>query len=126
MKKILLFLIVVPLFTTSCFNEVDGGYPNRVHFPKEGGEKSFTGEIPIAWFSIGSYNIEEYLPVSSKEQEDGSRIAVSDWLTVKTPYRCSTTIHLSVEPNPGNKKRKRPISMNRGGPEYMSIVIIQD
>ncbi len=124
MKKILLFLIVVPLFTTSCFKEVDGGFPNRVYFPKEGGSKNYTGEMMISVFEVGYYDA--YDVVYSKKQEDGSIIATYDWLTVKSPYYGSTEIQFIAEPNLKNKKRKLFVDINRGRLEYAGIVIIQD
>ena len=126
MKNLFIFLCVISvcLSLTSCAREVDGGFPNRVYFPKEGGSKNYTGEMMISVFEVGYYDA--YDVVYSKKQEDGSLSAVYDWLTVKSPHKGSTEIQFIAEPNLKNKKRKLFVDINRGRPEYAGIVIIQE
>lgn len=125
MKNLFIFLCVISvcLSLTSCAREVDGGFPNRVYFPKGGGEKSFTGEMHISHIEIGDGDT---LGVYSEVQEDGSLSAVYDWLTVKSPHRGSTEIQFIAEPNLGKNRRKLYVAVNRSRPEYAGIVIIQE
>ena len=122
MKKILLFILILPLFAISCADEIDGGYPQKVYFPKEGGAKSYTGEVGIGWFDIGDYNGSS----GSKEQDDGSLVAAYGWLTVILPNDGRTTLHFITEPNTTGKTRRQSMTMNRGAPVYMKIEVIQD
>lgn len=122
MKKIFLFLLLIPIFSVSCDMWDDGGYPRKVYFPKEGGEKSYTGEVGIGWFDIGDYNGSS----AGQEQDDGSLVAAYGWLTVILPNDGRTTLHFIAEPNTTGKTRRQSMTMNRGAPVYMKIEVIQD
>ena len=124
MKKIFLFLLLIPIFSVSCDMWDDGGYPRKVYFPKEGGEKSYTGELGIGWFEISSGNRDEH--ADSERQEDGTRYAELDWLTVTSPSRSSRVINFTVKPNSEPSERELNVYINRGAPPCVHIVIIQD
>ena len=125
MKNLFIFLCVISvcLSLTSCAREVDGGFPNRVYFPKGGGEKSFTGEMHISHIEIGDGDT---LGMYSEVQEDGSVVVEYEWLTVKSPHKGSTEIQFIAEPNLGKNRRKLYVAVNRSRPEYAGIVIIQE
>ena len=47
MKKLVYIFIFASIFFTSCggFEEIDGGFPKELTFPKEGGEMNLTGRV---------------------------------------------------------------------------------
>lgn len=102
----------------------DGGYPRKVYFPKEGGEKSFTGEIGIGWFEISDG---EGRDAVSERLEDNFPFAELDWLAVTSGHLGgrSRSIKFTVQPNPGPSERRLNVYINRGAPPCVHIVIIQ-
>ncbi|MBR4063787.1 MAG: hypothetical protein IKK02_00780 [Tidjanibacter sp.] len=126
MKRVLLVIIGCLIFCTSCIGafqkEIDGGFPDKVTFPKEGGELSLTGEIPI--YSIGIY----YSGNQSghRKKEDGSIEASLDWLTVRAKMG-SNTIYLYADPKNNNKGRTFYVNLNHsdGYGEYVEIKVKQ-
>lgn len=125
MKRIALMLLLIPLFAVSCTREIDGGFPDKITFPTEGGEKSYTGEIWISTIDIHDYD-GKGVEVMDKQQ-DGSIVAEYDWLKVSTPDESSSILNLSAKPNTTGKSRKLYVNLNFViGPEYTGITIVQD
>lgn len=109
---------------TSCSLSYDSGYPRKVYFPKEGGERTYTGELGITIIEVADYYGDG--AAQSEEQEDKTLFAESDWLIIKSPHKGSTTIQFIAEPNPNKKRRKLYVDINRAMPQTTQIVIIQD
>ena len=126
MKRVCLIILGCLIFCTSCIGslqyEIDGGFPDKVTFPKEGGELSLTGEIPI--MSIVIY-YKENSDVDRKK-EDGSIEASLDWLTVRGKVG-SNTIYLYADPKSNDKKRTFYLDLNStdGYGDYVSIQVKQ-
>ncbi len=126
MKRVLLVIIGCLIACTSCIGsfskEIDGGFPDEITFPKEGGELSITGEIPISGIHI-LYNGEEVFVTDST---DGNITATLDWLTAKAQEK-STQIQLCAEANTTAKSRKAYVLLNWGVlPKYVRIAVIQE
>lgn len=126
MKRIIIFILLLPLMCISCFVEKDYGFPDKVRFPKDGGELTLTGERWIDKITIRDYDGNgEYDDWHSNE--DTSINVTYDWLTVHSPYRESEKLQLNVEPNHSSKRRKLYITLNEYvGPDYSEITVIQD
>ena len=126
MKRVVLVIIGCLIFCTSCIGslqyEIDGGFPDKVTFPKEGGELSLTGEIPI--MSIVIYYKEN--SAADRKKEDGNIEASLDWLTVRGKVG-SNTIYLYADPKSNDKKRTFYIDLNStdGYGDYVSIQVKQ-
>lgn len=128
MKQIIIFILSLPIFCTSCSKEVDYGFPDKVRFTKEGGELILTGETWIGRIAIRDYDgNEESDDCDWRSNEDTSITVTYGWLTVYSPHYQSSKLQLKVEPNPKSKRRKLYISLNEGlGPDYTDITVIQD
>ena len=126
MKRSILIVIGCLIFCTSCIGslqyEIDGGFPDKVTFPKEGGELSLTGEIPI--MSIEIFYKEN--SAVDRKKEDGNIEASLDWLTVRGKVG-SNTIYLYADPKSNDKKRTFYIDLNRtdGYGDYVCIQVKQ-
>ncbi|MBR2060517.1 MAG: BACON domain-containing protein [Tidjanibacter sp.] len=126
MKRVLLVIIGCLLFCTSCdrFIEVDGGFPDKIHIPKEGGELTLTGSMPIISISIYGKDNEKR---SRYNKEDGSVEVKNHWLIARAETRGSKTFSLTAEPNTSNKSRKFDIYINyTSGLEYACFTVKQD
>lgn len=128
MKKFICIFLFASVFLSACTiigsipEEIDGGFPDEITFPKEGGELSITGEIPISGIHI-LYNGEE---VFENDGKDGSMTATLDWLTAKTQEK-STQIQLCAEAITTAKSRRAYVLLNWGVlPKYVRIAVIQE
>ena len=123
MKKLVYIFIFASIFFTSCggFEEIDGGFPKELTFPKEGGEMNLTGELYIGvlhiWNGSGIEN-------SSVVKEDNTLLVTNLWLTASAPSR-GQEVHLKVEPNTTNEPRQQYIDIH-DGPVYAQILIKQE
>ena len=127
MKRSILIVIGCLIFCTSCIGafleEVDGGFPDKIYIPKEGGELTLTGSMRITHISIEGKDKNS----SSTKQEDGSIEVKNDWLRVRTEKQGSNTIKIYAEPNTSKKSRKCYIYIDRTiGYEYACIMVKQD
>ena len=122
MKKILtnILLCSFVLLCTSCFEEVDLGYPYHVIFPKEGGEQIITGDESYVSIEITNYDGDTGF---SSENEDGTEYDEFEWLKVESKYN-SNELKIYAEPNKSGKLRKLYITIN-SGPEYQEIQVMQ-
>ena len=125
--KICIYVFASILFSActiigSVPEEIDGGFPDEITFPKEGGELNITGEISICAIHI-LYNGEEVFVTDST---DGNITATLDWLTTRTQEN-STQIQLCAEANTTAKSRKAYVLLNWGIlPKYVRIAVIQE
>ena len=127
MKRVLLVIIGCLIFCTSCIGafleEVDGGFPDKIYIPKEGGELTLTGSMRITLISIHGKDKNR----SSTIQEDGSIEVKNDWLRVRAEKQGSNTIKIYAEPNTSKKSRKCDLYINLTiGYEYACITVKQD
>ena len=127
MKRVLLVIIGCLIFCTSCIGafleEVDGGFPDKIYIPKEGGELTLTGSMRITLISIYGKDKNR----SSTIQEDGSIEVKNDWLRVRAEKQGSNTIKIYAEPNTSKKSRKCDLYINPTiGYEYACIMVKQD
>lgn len=108
MKKILLILLVVIFTFSSCETFSDYGYPGKVTFSKDGGEKYVHGDRNFGCVEIVNPNSGECLAtVSSYEEWEKDTIEISyDWLTVKYASNDCTYFIIDTKPNDTGKKRK--------------------
>ena len=127
MKRVLLVIIGCLIFCTSCIGafleEVDGGFPDKIYIPKEGGELTLTGSMRITNISIYGKDKNR----GSTIQEDGSIEVKNDWLRVRAEKQGSNTIKIYAEPNTSKKSRKCDLYINLTiGYEYACITVKQD
>ncbi len=127
MKRSILIVIGCLIFCTSCIGafleEVDGGFPDKIYIPKEGGELTLTGSMRITLISIEGKDKNS----SSTIQEDGSIEVKNDWLRVRAEKQGSNTIKIYAEPNTSKKSRKCDLYINLTiGYEYACITVKQD
>lgn len=123
MKKLIYIFIFASIFFTSCsgFEEIDGGFPKELTFPKEGGEMNLTGELYIGWLHIwNGSGIEN----SSVVKEDNTLFVTNLWLTASAEFRGQDVYH-KVEPNTTNEPRQQYIDIY-DGPVYAEILIKQE
>ena len=127
MKRVILVIIGCLIFCTSCIGafleEVDGGFPDKIYIPKEGGELTLTGSMRITLISIYGKDKNR----GSTIQEDGSVEVKNDWLRVRAEKQGSNTIKIYAEPNTSKKSRKCDLYINPTiGYEYACIKVKQD
>ena len=128
MKRSILIVIGCLIFCTSCIGafleEVDGGFPDKIYIPKEGGELTLTGSMRITHITIEG---KDKNGRSSTKQEDGSIEVKHDWLRVRAEKEGSNTIKIYAEPNTSKKSRKCDLYINPTiGYEYACITVKQD
>ena len=128
MKRVVLVIIGCLIFCTSCIGafleEVDGGFPDKIYIPKEGGELTLTGSMRITHITIEG---KDKNGRSSTKQEDGSIEVKHDWLRVRAEKEGSNTIKIYAEPNTSKKSRKCDLYINPTiGYEYACITVKQD
>ncbi len=125
MKTIIkIALIGCILLLTSCIERVDGGFPEEVTFPREGGELTLNGDgdFAIPGITIKTDDADQF---PSTENEDGSMSITHQWLTATSPAKWSSQLTLTAQPNTSGKKRKLDVWLE-GGPTYVMIKVIQD
>lgn len=122
MKKILtnILLCSFVLLCTSCFEEVDLGYPYHVIFPKEGGEQIITGDECYSYIEIENYDGDTGI---GSENEDGTEYNEFEWLRVESKSN-SNELKIYAEPNTSGKSRKLYITIY-SDPEYQEILVMQ-
>ena len=124
MKSILIKTILSSflLLCVSCFKEVDLGFPQKIIFPKGGGEKIVTGKV-----SFGYAGIEDYRGNSGDiiRGEDGITYTVYDWLSVGYGDFSNEELKVYATPNTTGKRRTLYIEVY-SGPEYQVITVKQD
>ena len=118
-------LCILAFLCTSCFKEVDLGFPATVTFSKEGGTKTVTGDVAFTNADIHDYKTGE----QGEETwgEDGTRYNSYKWLKVEyKEYKWnSKELTIYAEPNTTGKSRKLYIELY-SGPEYHVITVVQD
>lgn len=123
MKKIFALLaLVVSVIMTSCDKEVDMGYPTRVVFTMDGGEKIVTGVVPFTNAHIHDYKSGEQGSVLATEGDIDSE--VFKWLKIEYVVH-STELKIIAEPNTSGKSRELHIELY-SGPEYHVINVKQE
>lgn len=118
-------LCILPFLCTSCFKEVDLGFPATVTFSKEGGTKTVTGDVAFTNADIHDYTTGEQGEETLRE--DGTRYNSYKWLKVEyKEYKWnSKELTIYAEPNTTGKSRKLYIELY-SGPEYHVIKVVQD
>ena len=124
MKRFILCLmaIVAASVMTSCEKEVDLGYPKRISFTKDGGEKVITGTTNFTDAHIHDYKSGEdgeFVP-----REDDIQYQVYEWLSIEYLAN-STELKIIAEPNASGKSRKLHIELH-SGPEYHVVEVKQE
>ena len=118
-----IFALLLPLAFTACgkFTEVDLGYPKRVEFSKEGGEKIVRSDEYFYHAEIHDYTSGEQGEVSVLE--DGTHYNTLKWLRVEyQPY--TQELKIIAEPN-NSQSRKLHIELYSGY-EYHTIEVFQE
>ena len=118
-----IFALLLPLALTACgkFTEVDLGYPKRVEFSKDGGEKIVRSDNYFYIAEIHDYTSGEQGEVSVLE--DGTHCNTLKWLRVE--YQSHTQeLKIIAEPN-NTQSRKLHIELYSGY-EYQVIEIFQE
>ena len=123
-KNCTLFLLCCLSFLcTSCFSEVDLGFPHKVSFPKEGGEMIITGEKINFDATIRDYHGNSG---HTEFGEDGIRYETFDWLKIEfVDTTFNEQLKLYVAPNTTNQKRKLYIDL-WDDPHYQVVKVIQE
>lgn len=119
----LFLLCCLSFLCTSCFSEVDLGFPHKVSFPKEGGEMIITGEK--LYFDA---TIRDYHGNSGHTEfgEDGIRYETFDWLKIEfVDTTFNEQLKLYVAPNTTNHRRKLYIDL-WDDPYYQVVKVIQE
>ncbi|MCM1138905.1 MAG: hypothetical protein NC453_10090 [Muribaculum sp.] len=99
----------------------NGGFPNSVNFPKEGGRMTVTGDITIIGIDILNYNGDGS---TGYPIESDSIVVTTEWLTAKSTNR-SSKIELIAQPNNKSKNRKLYVYGYSGDSEC-DIKVTQD
>lgn len=113
---------LLSLICTSCFKEVNLGFPSTVTFSSEGEPKTVTGDAAFTRADIHDYKTGEQGVVT--EGEDGTWYNSYKWLKVE--YKTHTEqLTIYAEPNTTGESRKLYIELYCG-PKYHVITVVQD
>lgn len=118
-----IFALLLSLAFIACgkFTEVDLGYPKRIEFSKDGGEKVARSDNHFSNAEIHDYKSGENGTPTTLE--DGAHCNTFKWLRVEyQPH--STEIKIIAEPN-NDTSRKLHIELYSGY-EYQVIEVIQN
>ncbi|MDE6396531.1 MAG: hypothetical protein K2K84_04605 [Muribaculaceae bacterium] len=119
MKKLTTLLIPFLLLLSSCFHEVNFGYPKCIEFHSDGGTKKIFGDDSFSYMVI--YDDTDG---DRSEINDDTIITVSyDWLQIEY-IRGSESFTITAQPNSTGHKRKLKVE-GYSGYEYASIDVIQ-
>lgn len=120
-----LLCTALPFLCTSCFKEVDLGFPDTVAFTSEGGMETVTGNTEFTHAEIHDYKTGENGEV--QKTEDGIYYNTYKWLKVEyREYgRNDRELKIYAEPNTTGKSRKLHIAVY-SGPEYAVISVVQN
>ena len=102
------------------------GYPEKVKFSKDGGEKTVSGNIGLDYFSVYTHNQnrESVGARWNKNDSESEQYSIQfKWLTV-IHDRQTHQFTLIAEPNTTNKKRMLTIEYCEGD-TFMQIDVIQ-
>ena len=122
-KNCTLFLLCCLSFLcTSCFSEVDLGFPDRITFPKEGGEIVAAGNEPFSHAVIQDYKGNNG---DLEFNKDSTKYNVYDWLKVENGDSFMEELKMYAAPNTTGHRRKLYIELY-SGPEYQVVKVIQE
>lgn len=124
MKNILIRILLfsLPFVFTSCFEEVDLGFPDTIVFSDEGGMKTVAGDAVFASAEVHDYRTGEQ--GEDMEVEDGIWCNSFKWLKVEyEKHSEKLTIHAA--PNTAGKSRELHVAVY-SGPEYDVIKVVQE
>ncbi len=99
------------------------GYPEKIIFPKEGGQFILTGDQTLFQLYIIDNDSNEYWDAENLNDERDTLMVSFDWLTVQMPERSQTLI-ITAEPLTEKKSRELRIE-GYTGPSYTRIKVVQ-
>ena len=122
MKYLLNFaLCIMSILCTSCFEEVDMGYPQSVNFTKDGGEKIVTTDKGKTFISASVIDYNTANEGMMRTAEDGTGYCELEWLRVEylSYPALNEELKIIAQPNPNNKPRTLWIELHSGPKEHI-------
>lgn len=105
MKKIISILLGIFMFLCACDNTNNFGYPTKITFSNDGGEKIVQGDDSFYNIEIANYNGNgKNTPPMILEEGNDTLMVNYLWLTIKMKWG-DTKMFLTAEPNTTHKKR---------------------
>lgn len=107
-----------------CNTQNNYGYPSKVEFSRNGGEKTVTGKALILDLEISDYNGNgEFANFNWANQTDTAQVTY-EWLTVAKPPGEDKLI-LTAKPNSSRGSRKLYVRCTGNLYEYLEIKVTQ-
>ena len=128
MKKLAIFIaLILPMFFASCeFEEADFGFPKKVSFSTEGGEKVICGSQSFTYANIYNYKNGENGKII---ESDSVTVFEYDWLRIEYKdlegKHFAEDLKIVAQPNSTNKYRELNIEVC-SGTEYQVITVKQE
>ena len=98
------------------------GFPDRITFPKEGGEIVAAGNEPFSHAVIQDYKGNNG---DLEFDKDSTKYNVYDWLKVENGDSFMEELKMYAAPNTTGHRRKLYIELY-SGPEYQVVKVIQE
>ncbi len=109
--RCLIAFISLSCLLISCWNTDNYGYPSKITFGKEGGNKVCSGTSSCYTVEIYNYNGDgESASIDVIKGENDSVIVTYQWLTVTYKPSAGPQLKITAQPNHTRKERKLYVS----------------